>query len=165
MTDSDKDEAQKHIIAEVRKRNLQQQTLGHLHDQSNGYNSSSMKNHSNNSKKQLNSFLTGCGVNIQTSHFVQVTSKKTIKEEIAYYINKVDIDVSFEEFWSAHEGELPMLSMVVRSFNIRPISSVASESLFSIAAYVNRKQRCSLSPEALKYSIVLRDADILASLL
>ena len=47
--------------------------------------------------------------------------------------------------------------MVNQSFIIRPVSSFASKSLFSIATYMNKKQSCSLFHDALKYSIVLRD--------
>ena len=60
--------------------------------------------------------------------------------------------------------ELPHLAALVRAYNIQPASSVASESLFSIAGYVPWKQRSSLTANTLCCSMVLRDRDILASL-
>ncbi|CAF1233944.1 unnamed protein product [Rotaria magnacalcarata] len=78
--------------------------------------------------------------------------------------DRVQVGQSFQEFWSSYEMELPRLAALVRAYNIRPASSVASESLFSIAGYVQRKQRSSLASNTLRYSMVLRDRDILATL-
>lgn len=69
------------------------------------------------------------------------SDEKTTQEELAFYIENVKSSPIFEYFWTTYENELPYLSTLVRSFNIRPATSVASESLFSIASYVHRKQR------------------------
>ena len=42
-------------------------------------------------------------------------------------------------------------------FNIIPATSVASESSFSIAGFIQRKQRSSMSSEMLKCPIVLKN--------
>ncbi|CAF3336675.1 unnamed protein product [Rotaria socialis] len=71
----------------------------------------------------------------------------------------------FQEFWSSYEMKRPRLAALVRAYNIRSVSSVASESLFSIAGYVQRKRRSSLASNTLYYSMVLRDQDILPTLI
>ena len=53
---------------------------------------------------------------------------------------------------------------VVRAFNIIPASSIASESLFSIAGYVKRKHRSFLASNTLRYTMILRDHDIVNGL-
>ena len=91
---------------------------------------------------------------------MEARATRTNYEEFSYYLNKINRFTIFEEFWITHEEELPQVAALARSFNIRSAISVASEHLFSVAAYVNRKQHYSLSPDALRYSIILRDADI-----
>ena len=62
----------------------------------------------------------------------------------------------FETFWNEKQTLLPILSSLVRRFSIIPATSVASESAFSLAGYINRKQRCSLSPTTIRYLMVLK---------
>ncbi|CAF2942604.1 unnamed protein product [Rotaria sp. Silwood2] len=165
MSDNDKDVAQTYIVNEASNRNLSQQTVTHTTVSSNTNSFTSSTTCSSNINNQLNSFLIGCGLDPPPLSSTNIRSNRTIKEELAYYIDKVKKFTTFEEFWRTHQMELPYLSVLVRSFSIRPVTSVPSESLFSVAAYVNRKQRSSMSPNALRYSMVLRDADILATLL
>ena len=165
MNDDLRNEAEQHIIAEVRRRNTSPQTIAHMHTSLNTNDDVTLRRSSSSKVNQLNNFLTGCGLVPPTTGSIDARATRTIHEEISYYLNKINQFTVFEEFWITYEAELPQLAVRVRSFNIRPASSVASESLFSVAAYVNRKQRCSLSPDALRCSMILRDADVLASLL
>ncbi|CAF1520262.1 unnamed protein product [Rotaria sordida] len=165
MGNNDKDVAQTYIVNEAYNRNLSQQTVTHTTVASNTNSSTSSTTSSSNINNQLNNFLIECGLDPPPISSTNIRSNRTVKEEIAYYIDKVKNCTIFEEFWRTHQMELPCLSVLVRSFNIRPATSVPSESLFSVAAYVNRKQRSSMSPNALRYSMILRDADILATLL
>jgi len=164
MSDVDKGIAQNYILTEANNRHLTQQS-SYTNISSNTNNFTSSATRSSNISNQLNNFLTRCGLNLTSVNSTNTSSTRTITEELAYYINKVKIDTTFEEFWQNHHMELPSLSILVRSFNIRPMSSVPSESLFSVASYINRKQRSSMSPEAVRYSVILRDADIVKTLL
>jgi hypothetical protein len=60
-------------------------------------------------------------------------------------------------FWNEHKQQLPFLGALARKYLIAPATSVPSESLFSIAAFVGRKERSRLSPDNLSMSIFLRD--------
>ncbi|CAF1442662.1 unnamed protein product [Rotaria sordida] len=165
MGNNDKDVAQTYIVNEAYNRNLSQQTVTHTTVASNTNSSTSSTTSSSNINNQLNNFLIECGLDPPPISSTNIRSNRTVKEEIAYYIDKVKNCTIFEEFWRTHQIELPCLSVLVRSFNIRLATSVPSESLFSVAAYVNRKQRSSMFPNALRCSMILRDADILATLL
>lgn len=68
----------------------------------------------------------------------------TIKEECAFYISSMGTS-NLQKFWNLYQNKLPMLASVVRNVNIIPATSVASESAFSLANYVQRKERSSLS--------------------
>ncbi|CAF1291621.1 unnamed protein product [Rotaria sordida] len=163
MNDTDKYEAQQYIINEVRNRNLSHPTISPVIP-SNTNNSTSSNKNSNKNNHQLNAFLSGCGLQPLTISSISTHSNRTIQDELAYYMSKARTYTPFEEFWITYDKELPSLSILVRSFNVRPATSVPSESLFSIASYVNRKQRCSLSGDTLRYLMILRDADVVASL-
>lgn len=114
----------------------------------------------------IDSFLAECGFATKTSTPTSNTNRaRSIKEELTFYTSNAEKSMSFEQFWNKYQGDLPLLVTLVREYNIRPATSVASEGLFSVAGYVQRKQRSSLSPETLRYSMILRDQKLLASLL
>ncbi|CAM4957481.1 unnamed protein product [Rotaria socialis] len=165
MNDNDKYVAQQHIIDEARSRNMFHQAVPLVNDSSNTIISNLSNGNLNKKDNQLNSFLTGCGLQTLTISSINSHPNRTIHEEIACYIDKVKTFTSFEEFWMANETVLSNLSRFVQSFNIRPTTSVPSESLFSVASYVNRKQRCSLSADTLRYLMTLRDAELVAGLI
>ena len=165
MSNDDKEQAQSSIINEAHLRNLSQQMIPSIHQSSNSNNSVLLSNNSTIGRRQINRFLTGCGFDSTAISSTNTYVTRTIREELAYYIDKVKNYMAFEEFWRTFQLELPCLTSLVRCFNIRPSSSVPSESLFSVAAYINQKQRCSLSPETLMYSMILRGADIVERLL
>ncbi|CAF3904694.1 unnamed protein product [Rotaria sp. Silwood1] len=114
----------------------------------------------------LDHFLSECGL----TDFVSSTTKtsnhqRSGKEEVAFYADRVQENNTFEQFRNSYQNELPAMFDLVRSYNIRPATSVASEGLFSIAGNVQRKSRSSLLPKALKYTIVLRDQNIVSYLI
>ena len=158
MADHDKDQAYDCILQETQIRIFPSATVSRS-------TTNSRSDRSTQSNTKLNSFLTGCGLKSRAHDGTNSNSSRSIKEEIIFYINKVKNPIRFQDFWIENESEIPHLANLVRSFNIRPVTSVASESLFSMAGYVNRKQRCSLSPDMLRYSMLLLDEDVVASLL
>ena len=60
-------------------------------------------------------------------------------------------------FWQQHQYELKHLSKLSYDYLCTQATSVASESAFSTASYLLRKQRSRLSPENLSYSMFLKD--------
>ncbi|CAF3448731.1 unnamed protein product [Rotaria sp. Silwood1] len=60
-------------------------------------------------------------------------------------------------FWQLHRIELYYLYKYASYHLISPATSVASESAFSTASYLLRKQRSRLTPENLSYSMFLKD--------
>ncbi|CAF1472314.1 unnamed protein product [Adineta ricciae] len=120
-------------------------------------------------QKQVNDpvdlFYINCGLSQTTlSKFMNSVPHRTIEEELSYYSDRVKQHSVLKDFWSRYQNDLPRLAELVRSYNIRPVSSVPSEALFSKAGYIHRKHRSSLNPETLKYSMVLRDKNILSSI-
>ena len=107
----------------------------------------------------LNKLATICG----HSMFLSVTTRKSLSldEEISLYIKEAQSAVDFKSFWVAHTNELPRLSNLVRRVNVIPATSVASEAVFSVANFLQRKQRSSLSSKTLRYLVVLRNRQVL----
>ncbi|CAF1266803.1 unnamed protein product [Rotaria sordida] len=123
-------------------------------------------NKSKRTNDPLDVFLANCGVLTSSSSSNMTTlRKRSSKEELAFYLDRVQDCQSFDNFWNAYQHDLPKMAALVRAFNIIPASSVASESLFSIAGYVKRKHRSSLASDTLRHSMVLRDCDIVAGLI
>jgi hypothetical protein len=137
-------------------------------------NTSSKQNHndfSTNTVQQqttdpLDHFLQECGLPKPARTTTTASHRhRSAKEEIAFYVDRVQGDDTFEKFWNRYKNELPGMIDLVRAFNMRPATSVASEGLFSTAGYVQRKHRASLAPKTLKYTMILRDQTILSDLL
>ncbi len=61
------------------------------------------------------------------------------------------------QFWQQHQSELNCLSRIAFDHLVTPATSVASESSFSTASYLLRKQRSRLTPTNLSYSMFLKD--------
>lgn len=94
-------------------------------------------------------------------------SRLSIEEQLALYrslasreytdiVEHGKIHDSFE-FWNRFDNKLPLLAFFARQRLIVPATSVPSESLFSVAAYIGRKERSRLTPENLSISVFLKD--------
>ena len=81
----------------------------------------------------------------------------SLEQEINYHLSSYSKCENFSNYWFANKDKLPILSNLVKRYCIIPASSVASESAFSIANFIQRKERSALSSKNLRYSIVLRD--------
>lgn len=88
----------------------------------------------------------------------------TIDEEISHYVKAVQAGDDFQAFWCQYRKKFTRLSSIVRRINVIPATSVPSEAAFSIAGYINRKQRSSLSPMSIRYSMVLKDRHLIDKL-
>lgn len=65
---------------------------------------------------------------------------------------------NFSAFWIQHRERFPRLYRIAQRVNIIPATSVPSESVFSVAGYVARKQRTSLSSTSLRHLMVLKES-------
>ena len=72
------------------------------------------------------------------------------------YNSFIKKESNFENFWFNLHSEIPKLANLTKKYNAISASSVPSESAFSVANYIQRKQRSNLSPNSLKYSMVLK---------
>ena len=84
-------------------------------------------------------------------------TKLTIRQELSSFSSSVLKFKKFEDYWLEYGSKHPILSKLVNYFNSISATSVPSESSFSFANYISRKERASLSPEALRYSMVLKN--------
>ena len=90
----------------------------------------------------IDRFLSSCGMSPNTSSTtIHSIRQRSPKEEITFYRDRVRNCKQFQEFWNAHTDDLPLMAALVRSYNIRTVSSVPSEAMFSKAGYVQRKHR------------------------
>lgn len=110
----------------------------------------------------LNSLEKLCGLSKNDSRINGKNQKRTlsIKDEISQYnllVNEESND--FENFWDEKKELLPKLLKLVKKYSIIPGSSIASESAFSIANFIQRKERSSLSSKNLRLTILLREKE------
>ena len=126
----------------------------------------SMKSSSRNSMEKSMDYLLGiCLVKKPpVPKTINKTIKWTIQQELGYYATTGHSKQQFESYWNLNQHKIPILASMVRQFCSAPASSVASEASFSRANYVQRKQRSSLSPTNLGYTMVLQDSEIIQRL-
>ena len=85
----------------------------------------------------------------------------SLDEEISSYIKAAQSSNDFRQFWITHSKQLPRLSSLVRRVNVIPSTSITSEALFSVASFLHRKQRSSLSSKTLRYLLILKNRHVL----
>ena len=111
----------------------------------------------------LDKFASSCGlvVNEQKGS----SKNKTINDELNLYaIARQGASYSdFGEFWKKNQIKLPFLANAVRKYCCISATSVPSESRFSIANFVSRKERAHLSSKNLRFSMMLREKKNLMS--
>ena len=115
-------------------------------------------------KSLFDAFADECKMSKINTNNSRAQKTRTIREEVAFYLTclndsrtRGDAENKFSEFWLKNGKNIPLLASLVRKYSFIPASSVASESAFSVAGYVNRKERSSLSSDNLTYSMLLRD--------
>ena len=110
--------------------------------------------------KKLNvlaELATACG---QINTFANRMEILNINQEMCYYISSLrENNLRFEEYWPSQAATLPILYSVAKMFCLIPASSVASESAFSVANFIQRKERSGLSACMLRYSLLLIEKD------
>jgi len=107
---------------------------------------------------RLRNFRQKCGMTDESIIQTTITTKQlTLKQELAQ-LDALDKDGhTFTSFRRKYSFSLPILSRMACRFGPIPATSVPSESAFSVAGYIARKTRSSLSAKNLKYSMFLKD--------
>ncbi len=108
---------------------------------------------------KIDAFLRACGSVLDNER--NLSSKKrslTIREEISKYKAAIISNKNpICEFWNLHQSSLPKLASAARKYCIIPAASVPSESRFSIANFVSRKERSNLSSKNLRLTMIARE--------
>ncbi|CAF4085958.1 unnamed protein product [Rotaria magnacalcarata] len=108
-----------------------------------------------NQEATLKIFFQTCGIVVEETP--SGFKPSTIKQKIAHYMATNNFYATFSQYWSSNKDHLPILSSFVRHYNIMCATSIDCESAFSIAGFIHRKNRSSLAPSTLRYSMILRD--------
>ena len=112
----------------------------------------------------INQFRNSCRSSltdtISTSKKHIKSTSLTLKQEFSVYVSTSKSSRDFQSYWNDKKGALPILSTFTRRYNCIPATSVASESAFSVAGYVDHKQRASLSPKTLRYLMLLKSGTL-----
>ena len=111
----------------------------------------------------LQKLAVACGRILSTSG-TTTHSPMTLDEEVSSYIKLAKDKDDFQNFWMTNGKVLPRLSNLVRTVNVIPATSISSEALFSVANYINRKQRSSLSSKTIRYLLVLKNYHLIDEL-
>lgn len=163
ISDEDKMSAKKFLQAEVQKMKKNSPIDDPAqHSVPNSPSSPSTANQSTTKKSttanRLKSFREKGGLVDHSSMSTTASAKSlTLRQEFAQLEAFDKEDHTFASFWRKHSSALPILSRMARQFGPIPATSVPSESAFSVAGYVARKTRSSLSAKNLKYSMFLKD--------
>jgi hypothetical protein len=162
MDEDDRKKAKKLIF-----KKLANTSVGHITSSSTSSSSSSSSSTTvtTTTKVKLNSLeklAALCGHTVSSS--TASNQAMTLDEELSTYIKAAKTADNFQSFWVVYGKKLPRLSSLVRRVNVIPATSVASEALFSIASFLHRKQRSSLSSRTLRYLLVLKNRHLIDKL-
>jgi hypothetical protein len=165
LNENDRKVAKKLVAIEMAKINrpIAQPSASDSSRMLNGAAASSVITQSTFDVKVLDEFDRVCGLK-STSESSSGPKRLSVDEEISFFVKAVHSADDFQRFWKQNQTTLPRLASLVRRYNVCPATSVASESTFSIAGYLNRKQRSSLSSTAMRYSMVLKNKNVLNKL-
>ncbi|CAN6334191.1 unnamed protein product [Urochloa humidicola] len=92
---------------------------------------------------------------------IQILVRK--KTELDAYLDDPRVVVRSDEsfnviaWWKKNSDAYPILSLMARDFLAIPVSTVSSQSAFSVAGRILGKDRTSLSPETLEALICAKD--------
>ncbi|CAF3812608.1 unnamed protein product, partial [Rotaria sordida] len=153
MNDNDRKSAKKLIFKKLDKTNNSHPTSSSL------LTSPSPPTTTTGKRNALEKLAAVCGYTISLA----TTTKQcmSVDEEISCYIKAAQTSNDFKEFWTTNSKQLPRLASLVRRVNIIPATSMSSEALFSVANFLHRKQRSSLSSRTLRYLLVLKNRNVL----
>ena len=145
LTTEEKDSAERLILTSIPKQKEKN---------SSSNNSSTSKEKRTN---EIEDFANSCGFRVEEEALTR-NKEFTLKQELAFYLtSRHENSLDISSYWRNNGSKLPLLASLVRKYCILQATSVASESRFSIANYVGRKERASLSSRNLRFSMILRE--------
>jgi hypothetical protein len=93
--------------------------------------------------------------------YVESTTSQEEKSELDLYlaepVKKLNENVDILDYWSKSAARYPQLARMARDILAIPVSSVASESAFSLSKKVITPSRSSLSPKTVEGLMCLQD--------
>ena len=99
--------------------------------------------------------------NLWEKHVLQAPLKRSCKSEVDVYLEEERLVMDEQKFsilawWSANSGKYPILSRVAKDLLAVPISTVPSESAFSMGGKVVSPQRSRLHPSTVEALMCLQ---------
>ena len=99
--------------------------------------------------EMLKLFRKRCGI-IDDLPIPVMSKDLSLKQELCRFEEFDKKDATFASFWQRYGSSLPNLGKMAFRYGAIPGTSVPSESVFSIAGYVARKTRSSLTAKKLE---------------
>ena len=87
----------------------------------------------------------------------EAINELNLNQEIALYCSFNSNSLEFAEFWQKNSAKLPILTAFVRRYSLIQAASVPSEAAFSIANFIQRKERSAMSSKMLRISMVMKE--------
>ncbi len=121
--------------------------------------------HDKTSKTAMDMFEEAIGDSISEEAATNTSNKTKIIDDIYNYRNYATrfnlkhkpSTSSSTLFWQTHGDSFSILGKLAKTMLSVPVTSVPSESCFSISSFLGRKERARLSGENLSYSVFLKD--------
>jgi hypothetical protein len=100
-----------------------------------------------------------------SSHSAPVTSAYCSGELAKYLSSDVvphheDDDFNILQWWQEHKQQFPVLSILARDVISVPVSTISSESAFSLAGRILEERRTSLTPDMVKTLMCIKDSEL-----
>lgn len=116
--------------------------------------------HDNLAKTSMSSTC-GLGAFSDYDQYVENTSSHEEKSELELYlaepVKRLNENIDILDYWSKSAARYPQLARLARDILVVPVSSVASESAFSLSKKVITPSRASLKPKTVEALMCLQD--------
>ena len=109
------------------------------------------------SQTELSELADMCNYWANNSNEQEAINELNLNQEIALYCSFNSNSLEFAEFWQKNSAKLPILTAFVRRYSLIPAASVPSEAAFSIANFIQRKERSAMSSKMLRISMVMKE--------
>lgn len=90
-------------------------------------------------------------------HVKSFKSVSTLEDELQRFSNVTSNEESILQFWKSNEKDFPKLGKIAKTLLAIPMSSAKSESAFSTAGSLIRKDRASLMPYRIEKTLFIHD--------
>jgi hypothetical protein len=108
------------------------------------------------SQTELSELADMCNYQAKNSNEQEAINELNLNQESAYCSFNSN-SLEFAEFWQKNSAKLPLLTAFVRRYSLIPAASVPSEAAFSIANFIQRKERSVMSSKMLRISMIMKE--------